>query len=220
MLVGNTVRPLSICLAMRGALIAIEGLDRTGKTTQTNFLTGKLEKHNIRHELIKFPERTTTIGKIINTYLSDKSFQLNDQAIHLLFSANRWELIDTIKNYLEQGITVILDRYVYSGCAYSTAKGLSFDWCMNTDKGLPKPDATIFLKFEDGSNTNRSGFGDERYELVEFQEKVKIAFENFDEYTEWKPIFVDGLSKDEVHEKIWSNIEELLSGVDSELLKF
>lgn len=202
---------------MRGALIVIEGLDRTGKTTQTELLIQKLHELNLKNKLIKFPERTTNIGKIINTYLSDKSFELNDQAIHLLFSANRWELVDTIKKCLNEGINVLLDRYVYSGCAYSSAKGLDFEWCMSPDKGLPKPDATIFLQFKDGSNSNRSGFGDERYELIEFQKKVEIAFTNFIKNDEWKPISVDNLSIDEVHAKIWKEIEPLVSGIDSEL---
>ena len=41
-------------------------------------------------ELWSFPDRTTSIGRMIDAYLSSKA-ELDDAAIHLLFSANRWE---------------------------------------------------------------------------------------------------------------------------------
>ena len=40
---------------------------------------------------IAYPDRTTTIGKMIDNYLQSKA-ELDDRAIHLLFSANRWEI--------------------------------------------------------------------------------------------------------------------------------
>lgn len=205
----------------RGALIAIEGLDRTGKTTQTEYLLDRLSKLKVKHKLVKFPQRDTDIGQLINTYLTNKSLLLNDQAAHLLFSANRWELSEQIKNDLNDGITVVLDRYVYSGIAYSSAKGLDFDWCYAPDKGLPKPDLTIFLKFENEENSNRSGFGEERYEVVEFQRKVKLQFEEFTGNREWCPLFVDGLDREQVHSRIWDLIEPTIKSVqDKELLFF
>lgn len=204
----------------RGALIAIEGLDRTGKTTQTERLLSKLKELNIKHKLIKFPQRETQIGQLINTYLTDKSFELNDKAAHLLFSANRWELVEEIIHDLNNGITIILDRYVYSGVAYSAAKGLDFNWCLNPDLGLPKPDVTIFLKFKKSENSNRDGFGDERYEVVEFQEKVKLIFENFESNNEWNTLYVDGLDKDSVQENIWLILEKFKDGIDEDLNSF
>ncbi len=44
----------------------------------------------VQSELWRFPDRTTAIGQMINAYLSS-SVELNDQAVHQLFSANRWE---------------------------------------------------------------------------------------------------------------------------------
>lgn len=41
-------------------------------------------------ELWSFPDRTTAVGRMIDAYLSSKA-ELDDAAIHLLFSANRWE---------------------------------------------------------------------------------------------------------------------------------
>lgn len=161
----------------RGKLILIEGLDRTGKTTQCKLLAQRLKPNA---ELLKFPDRTTQIGKMINEYLSKSDFKMPDHAAHLLFSANRWEVVGTIKELLLGGTHVILDRYVYSGIAYSAAKGIEnmdINWCLQPDMGLLKPDITIFLTNQDQKeNESRDGFGSERYEVAEFQLKVKEKF--------------------------------------------
>lgn len=168
-------------MVKRGQLILIEGLDRSGKSTQV----AKLHELIPNSKVIKFPDRSTNIGGIINEYLANKSFSLPDQAIHLLFSANRWELNQTIRNELQNGTTVILDRYIYSGIAYSLAKlkmnntsGEMADvqWLLNPDKGLPKPDITLFLTLELDEIKKRAEFGDERYENLQFQTIVKANF--------------------------------------------
>lgn len=73
-----------------------------------------------------------------------------------------------------------MDRYVYSGVAYSAAKetnGMDLDWCLQPDIGLLKPDLTLFLSTQDvNSNAEKDGFGNERYETLNFQKKVKQTF--------------------------------------------
>ena len=104
----------------RGALIVFEGCDRVGKTTQIQKLADSLCKdHPVK--MFKFPDRSTTIGKLIDEFLQKKK-TLDDHVVHLLFSANRWECIEEIKKQVEAGTTVLVDRYVYSGIAYSSAK--------------------------------------------------------------------------------------------------
>ena len=74
----------------RGALVVLEGLDRSGKTSQSSRLLSYLEGLGHSAELWRFPDRSTDVGQMISSYLSNKS-QLDDHMIHLLFSANRWE---------------------------------------------------------------------------------------------------------------------------------
>lgn len=74
----------------RGALVVLEGLDRCGKTTQSSRLVQYLEGLGHSAELWRFPDRTTSVGQMISSYLSNRS-ELDDRTIHLLFSANRWE---------------------------------------------------------------------------------------------------------------------------------
>jgi Thymidylate kinase len=105
----------------RGAFILLEGIDRCGKTTQCTKLLNRLISAGIAATILRFPDRTTSTGLIINQYLQS-GIQLDDHAIHLLFSANRWENSIKLQQYLVDGTTVICDRYAYSGVAFSSAK--------------------------------------------------------------------------------------------------
>ncbi|KAJ8727943.1 hypothetical protein PYW08_016328 [Mythimna loreyi] len=164
----------------RGALIVIEGVDRTGKSTQARTLVENLNKKNIQAEYTNFPARETDVGKIINSYLQLKN-ELSDEVIHLLFSANRWERAKNIIKKLESGTTLIVDRYCYSGVAFSAAKGLDLNWCKSPDVGLPKPDKVFFLTMPIDSIKQRNGFGAERYEVLNFQKKVSEMYSQLKE---------------------------------------
>lgn len=97
----------------RGALIVFEGCDRSGKTTQCQkivqwfqqqgkrahfmrfpgkYIQQLYKLYRINHDLLVSPDRTTTIGSMVGKYLECKT-EIEDHAVHLLFSANRWELM-------------------------------------------------------------------------------------------------------------------------------
>ena len=186
----------------RGTFIAFEGEDKVGKTTQANRLIQRLTLENKRTILINFPDRSTDIGKIINLYLTRRN-EYNDQAIHLLFSANRWELKSKIISALESGINVCVDRYAFSGVAYSASKpGLNIDWCKQSDRGLPRPDIVCFLETQNRVPALQAQYGEERYENPEFQQQVRNKFNLLRDNT-WVEILGDK-SRDEVHEEIYN----------------
>ncbi|XP_022174128.1 thymidylate kinase [Myzus persicae] len=165
--------------AMRGALIVLEGCDRSGKTTQCAKLVEVLNSMKIPAKKISFPDRSTPIGSLINDYLSRK-IELPDRSVHLLFSANRWELEPEIRKQIESGVTLIVDRYSYSGVVFTSAKQCAdFKWCCGPENGLPKPDIVMFLKLSTSEMAKRSGFGDERYENIEFQNRVDVNYDKF-----------------------------------------
>lgn len=178
----------------RGAFIVLEGLDRVGKTTQCLKVIETLRKRDGARpvEVLQFPDRTTSIGQLIGSYL-EKKINLDDHAIHLLFSANRWERASLIKRKLESGITLIVDRYAFSGVAFTSAKpGFSVDWCMKPDVGLPRPDLVILLHLHPTTAITRSGFGLERYEKDAFQTLVQQQFRWLIKDTSVKCITIDG----------------------------
>ena len=145
----------------RGAFIVFEGVDRCGKTTQVSLLVKHLlQVIGIAAVSMRFPDRTTPSGLLINQYLQSKS-DLDDRAIHLLFSANRWEVAPNLRKHLLDGTTVVCDRYAYSGVAFSSSKpNLSNElkWCQSCDVGLPAPDAVIFLDISQEQAEKRGGY--------------------------------------------------------------
>ncbi|XP_074650888.1 thymidylate kinase-like isoform X2 [Tubulanus polymorphus] len=161
----------------RGALIVLEGGDRCGKSTQSKKLVQSLRKFDHKAIQMSFPDRTTSIGKMISAYLENKS-DLDDHVVHLLFSANRWELVPKMKTLLESGTSLIVDRYAFSGVAFTAAKsGMDLDWCRQPDVGLPRPDLVLYLNMAAKDAAQRGGFGDERYESQNFQNQVTTVYE-------------------------------------------
>ena len=162
----------------RGHLIVFEGLDRSGKSTQCARLVEHIRNQGRKVEHQRFPDRTTIIGQMINNYLSG-SAQQEDHVIHLLFSANRWEAAEKIKELIASGTTVVIDRYYYSGCVYSAAKrnpDMDLSWCRQPEVGLPRPDLCLFLDISSEYAAQRGGFGTERYEKRELQDRVRELF--------------------------------------------
>lgn len=178
---------------------------------------------------------------MIDSYLRSQS-DLDDHAIHLLFSANRWELAygscrshlhllltaafnifrSSIEATLRAGTTIICDRYAFSGVAFSFCKpsNIPYEWCRGSDVGLPAPDLTLFLDVGPDTVKARGGFGEERYETEEVQRKVKEAFERIGEemgmglLTEGGWVVVEGdFEKEKVAEVVWDWVRPLSRGV-------
>ncbi|MBW0533697.1 hypothetical protein O181_073412 [Austropuccinia psidii MF-1] len=216
----------------RGPFIVFEGLDRAGKSTQCKLLSQRLaHPKNIlltgrEIQSMRFPDRTTGIGKMIDSYLSQTA-DLDDHAIHLLFSANRWEKSSSILSAINSGKIVICDRYAFSGIAFTSAK-LNIreppepDPIINLsspDRGLPLPDLVIFLTLPNpDSLKDRAGFGQERYENEklqaevrrQFNESVRPFFEEIHGSGRW--IEIDGSgSIEEVEQRIWECLQQFLT---------
>jgi dTMP kinase len=181
-----------------------------GKSSQNKMLVEALQAKGVAVEAMCFPDRTTPIGKIINSYLASAT-DMDDHALHLLFSSNRWEAEGKIRSLLEAGTTVVCDRYAFSGIAYTGAKGVDLDWCAAPDAGLPAPDLTLYLEVPVEVAEARGEYGEERYEKREFQAKVRTAFEGLKaRFPEWQ--VVDGQPPPpEVHAKVLALAEGALA---------
>lgn len=195
----------------RGALIVFEGADRSGKTTQTLRFTNSLRSAGIAVAdgcPWRFPDRNTDIGIMINAYLTNVT-DLDDNALHLLFSANRWEKAKLISDSLARGETVVLDRYAYSGVAYSVAKGLDLDWCKAPDRGLPAPDVVAYLDLSVEAAAKRGEYGKERYENEKIQRAVAGVFTRM-RAENWRIVDADG-DQDTVFARVTDAIMPLVA---------
>jgi dTMP kinase len=128
----------------------------------------------------------------------------------------------TIESLVLEGITVICDRYAFSGIAFSASKGLPYEWCRAPDIGLPTPDLTLFLDISPEKAKERGGYGEERYETEGMQRRVRAAFDRISQemnrssepaHGGW--ITIDaGHERDVVSRVLWQHIEPILLGVD------
>ncbi|NXA42685.1 KTHY kinase, partial [Eudromia elegans] len=164
-------------------------------------------------------ERSTEIGRLLGAYLG-KEKSLEDHTVHLLFSANRWEHVPLIKEKLHQGITLVVDRYAFSGVAFTSAKqNFCLDWCKQPDVGLPKPDLVLFLDLSPEEAEVRGNFGNERYENSSFQKKVLQSFHHLmkDKTLNWKTVDASK-SIDDLHREIKSAAEKTIQDVQNKPL--
>ncbi|KAI9898778.1 hypothetical protein N3K66_007138 [Trichothecium roseum] len=162
----------------RGAFVVLEGLDRSGKTTQVKLLEQRFVEEGRPVKVMRFPDRTTVIGQMIDGYLKS-DVEMDDHVIHLLFSANRWEAAKTMETLLSAGTSILCDRYSHSGVAYSAAKrnpSLPLSWARAPERGLPRPDLVLFLDLPASEARRRGGFGEEVYEREGMQRRVREIF--------------------------------------------
>ena len=151
---------------MRGKLIVIEGTDCSGKETQSNLLIEKLKQENIRIEKFGFPNYNSPTGKIIGgpylgkSYICEGWFEegapnVDPKVSALYYAADRLYNIDKINFLLDNGVNVILDRYVYSNMAHQGGKiedekerNEMYEWLENLEfklLNLPRPEIGLFL---------------------------------------------------------------------------
>ncbi|EJT96452.1 P-loop containing nucleoside triphosphate hydrolase protein, partial [Dacryopinax primogenitus] len=136
--------------------------------------------------------------------------------IHLLFSANRWELAASIERDLQEGITIVCDRYAFSGAVFSAAKGLPLEWCKAPDAGLPAPDAVLFLDISPEKAAERGGYGEERYEKREMQEQVRAQFAVLGKQVKGWTRVDAGRSVEEVQQDISAVVKPLIELVQGQ----
>ena len=85
-------------------------------------------------------------------------------------------------------------------------QGLDLQWCKNPDRGLVRPDLTFFLDLPTAEAERRGGFGEERYEKRELQEKVREIFLQL-KSKEW--VLIDAQkSVETMHEEILKEAEQ------------
>ncbi len=101
---------------------------------------------------------------------------------------------------------MVVDRYYYSGCVYSAAKGvpgLDLNWARWPEVGLLCPDLCIFLDIPTDEAQKRGGYGGERYETSEMQTEVRRLFEEMRKAEQDRFKVVDASkSPDEVAKKV------------------
>lgn len=163
-------------MARRGALIAFEGLDQSGKQTQARRLRGRLEAAGRRVRTLTFPNYETPVAnEIARALAGDRDYAAD--VLQLLFVANRYESRPRIEHWIDEGVVVICDRYLASSVAYGAAQGLDAAWLYDVQRRLPQPDLTLLLDIAPETAVTRKATGRDRFERdLDLLTRVRAAY--------------------------------------------
>ena len=161
---------------LAGKLVAVEGIDQAGKRTVCRWLASELRARSLAAELIGFPDYETPLGDVIAQFLrSEKHYPL--QVRQHLYAANRWERAADIRSWLDDGRTVIVDRYSASNIAYGAAQGLDLEWLRGIERGLPTADLTLLLDIPPETSLERKPYQRDAYEAqLDLLEAARAAY--------------------------------------------
>ena len=203
-----------------GKIIVIEGIEGSGKETQSKLLVDSLNKRNIKAVLFSFPMYESPTGKIFkdcildkNNYFKQSMDTLAPEIVCLYTAADRKYNIDKLEEYLEKDYIVVINRYTSSNMAIQGSKYDNSDdrfymyqWIDKLEYWLlklPKPDYTILLNMPYKYN-NQIAFNLDLYNSKE--ENVLKAYKELAELYNWD--IIDCLlnnkvkSIEEIHDEI------------------
>lgn len=132
----------------RGKFIVLEGIEGSGKSTQAKLLYEALLQRGEKC-ILTFEPTDSQIGKMIRELLKAGN-KMDIRTLQLLFVADRSEHIENlVKPKLEEGYTVITDRYAPSTIAYGASfgkkLGLKMSYLLNIHKPFLKPDMVMLI---------------------------------------------------------------------------
>ena len=139
-------------------IVAFEGLDGSGKGTQSQILSAKMSAKGIDNALYSFPNyKGTNFGLEVGKYLNGGFGSLDEvppQFPVMLYAMDRFEMRKSIMKDINSGSNIIFDRYVPSNIAHQAVKfpenqrKTFADWVKRLEYNIlemPSPDVIIFL---------------------------------------------------------------------------
>lgn len=139
-------------------MIAIEGIDGSGKRTQVELLTAALRGRGHSVFATGFPQYDSWFGKMVGQFLNGELGPLENVDPHfsaLLYAGDRFEAKTKLEEALNNGQIVLVDRYIGSNLAHQAArvdaaKRWAFqEWIEHLEYGiygLPKEDLVLYLR--------------------------------------------------------------------------
>ncbi len=155
-----------------GLLIAVEGIDGSGKTTQAKRLVRWLRERGVSAQYTREPT-DGQIGRILKAMALRR--RVNPYLEALLFAADRLQHLErTIEPLLSKGYVVVSDRYLHSSLAYQAATTGDPEWVRELNKHARRPDLALLLDVKPQIGLRRiRRKRRSRFEQVELLEKIR-----------------------------------------------
>jgi dTMP kinase len=195
---------------MPGHLIALEGLDQSGKQTQAELLRDRLKAGGLKARVVSFPDYATSIGEEIARALQGER-EYGPEVMQLLYVANRYERKPDLQRWLEGGLVLVCDRYTASSVAYGEAQDLDPAWLADMQRFLPPPVLTILLDIAPQTAVGRKAVDRDRYERdLAMQQRVRESYHRQAAAPGW--IRLDGeRPKEAIAADVFSAVRQRLS---------
>jgi len=176
--------------------MVIEGLDGAGKSTQVAKITDALKEKGREVKYLHFPRYDSPVyGELISSFLRGEMGTIESvdpRLVALLYAGDRADAAKILRDWIDAGYVVIVDRYVYSNIAYQCAKSDSKEelrnWIFSLEydyNGIPKPDLSIFLDVPFSFTTERltsTRDGDDDRGYLEGKKDIHEASLSFQEH--------------------------------------
>jgi dTMP kinase len=177
----------------RGLLIAFEGIDGTGKSTQLPLLADWLRGQGCA--VVETREPTDgPYGREIRALYRDRSRVSRQRELELFVLDRRQHVTECILPSLEQGRIVLTDRYYFSTAAYQGAGGSDANAIFAANAFAPEPDLVLLLTLpvDEGVARIRDLRGEtlNDFEQQEQLEKVAALFASFPHDCIVRPLLV------------------------------
>jgi dTMP kinase len=127
-------------------IITLEGLDASGKATQTARLVEKIPQALWRPAAsMSFPLYGNLTGRVIHRMLREGPSEDRALILQALMTTNRLEALEAMRPLAAGYRVLVLDRYFASGIAYGTNDGLPVEFLRRIHSTLPQPDLSILI---------------------------------------------------------------------------
>jgi dTMP kinase len=167
----------------RGKFIVFEGIDGSGKSTQIQMISKRIQDLDLK-VYTTFEPTDGPIGFLIRQMLSGK-MKTDQRTLASLFAADRMDHLvneeNGIRKKIDKGELVICDRYYFSSYAYH-AQYMDMEWVIHANSlnaEILRPDLTIFIDVEPETcferiKNNRNNF--EMYEKIDIMKNVRLNY--------------------------------------------
>lgn len=194
-------------------IIAVEGIDCSGKETQVRMLADALYGAGLKVCKASFPRYDKPIGSLIRQWL-DGEVNMTPEAAHMLYEADRQDFMEEIKRLEHSGCDILLiDRFTMSNLAFGVARGVSFDWLRNLQGLIRKPDLTFILDISAETSFKRKSQRDRNEQDATLLDRARSVYRTLAKrlYEEEDDLIVvvdaNHLTPDEMCEVLLSHIE-------------
>lgn len=194
-----------------GTLIALEGIDGSGKSTQARRLCERLEASGRPAAVFREPGDSEFGDRLREIFRGERNVTAEEET-RLFVEDRRIDVRENILPSLDRGKVVVMDRYYFSTMAYQGALGIDPEELRATNEAFaPRPALTLILDLpaEVGAERIRAARGaQDSFEGVEYLRRVRELFLSF--VADDVELIDATVDAEEAEASIWQRAESLL----------